>query len=112
MQRKNTFSKYQPSVNINLVQSCLKIISCFYQPDIIRVDSANITELCNYLIAFAVIWSIGANIDDKSRSIFAREVKLRFSGNVNFNDSSNSSIYDICINVTNASFDRFFRKRS
>ena len=102
-----------PSVNINLVQSCLKIITCFYQPDIIRVDSANITELCNYLIAFAVIWSIGANIDDKSRNIFAREVKLRFSGNVNFNDSNtNTNIYDICINVSNASFDRFFDKNN
>ena len=99
-----------PSVDINLAQSCLNIISCFYQPDIIKPEASNITDVCNYLLAFAIIWSIGANLDDKSRNAFSREIKIKFNLlNVNFNDFN---IYDVCVNVSNATFDRFFDKVS
>ena len=99
-----------PSVDINLAQSCLNIISCFYQPDIIKPEAANINDICNYLMAFAIIWSIGANLEDKSRNPFAKDIKSKFNLlNVNFNDFN---IYDVCINITNATFDRFFDKVS
>ena len=99
-----------PSVDINLSQSCLNIISCFYQPDIIKPEAANINDICNYLMAFAIIWSIGANLDDKSRNPFIKDIKSKFNLlNVNFNDFN---IYDVCINITNATFDRFFDKVS
>jgi len=99
-----------PSVDINLCTSCLRIISCFYQPDIIKPEASNISDVCNYLLAFAIIWSIGANLDDKSRNAFAKEVKTKFNLlNVNFNDFN---IYDVILNVNNATFDRFFDKVS
>ena len=95
-----------PSVDINLTQSCLNFISCFYQPDIIKPEVPNITDVCNYYIAFSIIWSIGANIADESREIFNREIKVRFSPlNVTF---GNMDIYDVCINPGSTTFEKFF----
>ena len=97
-----------PSVDCNLTQSCLNFISCFYQPEIIKPEVPNITDLCNYYLAFSIIWSIGANLSDESREIFNREIKNRFSPlNVTF---GNMDVYDVSINPGSATFEKFFDK--
>jgi dynein heavy chain, axonemal len=97
-----------PSPDVNLVQSCLNLITCFVNPDIINPNASNVEELSNYYMAFSIIWSLGANIDDSSRNSFtkvAREVFLKMSVNFDMNE-----IYDVFVNE-NGIFSRWSEKK-
>jgi len=59
-----------PSVDINLVASLLNLISCFYNPDVIKLQSEHLEDLFNHYLAFSFVWSFGANLDDNSRNSF------------------------------------------
>ena len=67
-----------PSVELNLTQSCLNLFSCFYNTEILN-KTVSIEEISFYYLAFSVIWSIGANIDDDSRPIFSKRITDIFS---------------------------------
>ena len=69
-----------PSVDINLVQSCLNMFnSLIYreEEDVLKITNLeNIQILC---LIFSFIWSFGANIDDKSRPKFNKFIKFKFN---------------------------------
>ena len=64
-----------PSVDNNLVASCLKYIQIFLNKENIKLNDAEKIENPDKVIAtyvsFAVIWSIGANLHDSSRVLFS-----------------------------------------
>ena len=72
---RNECKEKIPSVDVNLVQSCLNLVSCFLVPTTLSPTSPNVEDLCNYYLAFSVIWSLGANIEDSSRHLFSKHVK-------------------------------------
>jgi dynein heavy chain, axonemal len=105
---RNECKEKIPSSDVNLVNSCLNLITCFFNPEVINPNAANVEELCNYYMAFSLIWSLGANIDDGSRASFAklaREVFLKMSINFDMND-----IYDVFVNE-NGVFSRWAEKK-
>jgi dynein heavy chain len=58
------FKEAIPSVDCNLVSSCLKLISIFLCKDNINLarEDINVEKVINNYIIFCVVWSIGANI--------------------------------------------------
>jgi dynein heavy chain len=64
-----------PSVDSNLVASCLKLIQIFLNKDAIKLNDPEKIENADKVIAtyvsFAVIWSVGANLHDSSRVLFS-----------------------------------------
>ena len=67
------------SVNSNLVTSCLRLIKIFLNKDVIKLDDPEKVpepeKTVTIYVAFAVIWSLGANLHDKSRIIFGSYLK-------------------------------------
>ena len=59
-----------PSVDINLVSSLLNLVSCFFNSDVIKLQSEYVGDFFNFYLAFSFIWSFGANISDEFRPIF------------------------------------------
>jgi dynein heavy chain len=86
-----------PSVDLNLVQSCLNLIGSLLREDLISSRMPEDAEkLVNLYIAFALSWSLGANIHDKSRKAFEKKFKFVMETlDVEYPDDS--SIYDYCI---------------
>lgn len=87
-------------MDVNLAQSCLNFLSCFYQPDVIKPDEST-PEICLSYIVFSIIWSIGANIEDHSRKVFSQKIKDSFSS-INFNKED---VYDVIVQGTD--FEKF-----
>ena len=68
-----------PSVDNNLVASCLKLIHIFLNKEVIKLNDPEKVEdpvkvIATY-VAFSVIWSLGANLHDSSRIIFGSYLK-------------------------------------
>lgn len=65
-----------PSVNANLVASCLKFLQTFLGSDGIDLNRTkdklpNAKKAVLTYLAFSVVWSLGANVHDDSRGAFA-----------------------------------------
>jgi len=89
-----------PSVDINLVTSLLNLLSCFFNPDVIKLQSENLEELFNYYLSFSLIWSLGANLDDDSRNSFMNILReLMYKLGVQTEKSLD--LYDIFVNDHN-----------
>mmetsp|Transcript_17277 Transcript_17277/g.12259 ORF Transcript_17277/g.12259 Transcript_17277/m.12259 type:complete len:565 (+) Transcript_17277:2768-4462(+) len=67
------------SVDANLVSSCLKFIEIFLDKDNINLDNKEKIlqpeKVIYTYVAFSVIWSLGANLHDDSRSLFSEYFK-------------------------------------
>jgi dynein heavy chain len=64
-----------PSVNINLVQSCINLLTCFINPEVVKLQSDKVEELFNCHFIFCLVWSLGANIEDDSRIYFQKGMR-------------------------------------
>ncbi|MCQ2815624.1 MAG: AAA family ATPase [archaeon] len=112
---REKFKEKIPSVDINLVQSCLKFISCFFQPSVIKPEAKPETFI-KYYLAFSIIWSLGANISDEYRKAFSTIFKkeLESSLGVKFakdaGGKSFTSVYDYAVKPDSptAEFELFF----
>lgn len=69
-----------PSVDMNLVQSCLNLINALLDPDKVELKKAAAPEkiVVVYFI-FAFIWSFGANLQDDYRPKFNRFLRLKIA---------------------------------
>ena len=86
-----------PSVDINLVNSCLNLINSMIKEELISSRMPEDAEkLVNIYLAFCISWSLGANIHDNSRAKFERKFKFCVETlDVHYPDEG--SIYDYCI---------------
>ena len=91
------------SVDINLVQSCISLIDCLLHPekiDLKKMRNAEHIIMMNFVFAF--IWSVGANLDDKTRSKFNQHFKFKLAAiysDIDFPDSGEIYDYFICPDV-------------
>ena len=89
-----------PSVDSNLVSSCLKLVQTFLNKEAIRLDDKEQFEdpgtvIATY-VAFSVIWSLGANLHEAGRLIFGSYLKSEIANHMkNFPDGE---VYDYGIN--------------
>lgn len=68
-----TYKEAIPSVDNNLVASCLRLIQLFLNKDRIKLEDKEMDSnrvITNY-VAFSVVWSIGANVHHEDRSKFS-----------------------------------------
>lgn len=68
------------SVDNNLVESCLGLVSIIFEDlkaehKLAELNPNDQKELCAMVYIFAFIWSLGANLEDKSRKTFSSEIK-------------------------------------
>lgn len=86
-----------PSMNSNLVTSCLNLITALVRQELIvkkRPDDAE--TLTNLYMIFAVTWSLGANLNDQTRLLFDK--KLRFEMESLYrNFPYQNTVYDYCV---------------
>jgi len=75
-----------PSVDSNLVASCLKLVTIYLNKEAIKLDDKEkypaTRRIVMTYISFSIIWSLGANIQDKTRpkfsELFRIEIKRHF----------------------------------
>jgi dynein heavy chain, axonemal len=67
-----------PSVDVNLVQSCINLINCMIDPEEVDIKKME-KNFFNQVLVFALIWSVGANLDDVTRSRFSQVFKLKIT---------------------------------
>jgi dynein heavy chain len=85
------------SVDLNLVQSALNLVNSQVNPEVLSKKRPEDAELLmkQYLI-FSLIWSLGANLNDRSRVKFDQQ--MRFQMEVIYRDFPyEGSVYDYCI---------------
>ena len=80
-----TYKEAIPSVDNNLVASCLRLIQLFLNKDAIKLEDKEIDPqrvITNY-VAFSVVWSIGANVHHEDRSKFAFHMSTELNNHEN-----------------------------
>jgi len=86
-----------PTVDVNLVTSLLNLLTCFFNPEIIKLSADNLEDQFNYYLSFCLIWSLGGNIEDNSRNIFMKIMKeVMTKLGVQFDFSQD--VYDLYVN--------------
>jgi hypothetical protein len=75
-----------PSVDANLISSCLNFLKAFLGVDgmdLRKQNNQNVSKAISTYIAFSLTWSLGGNLHESSRKEFNRalraELKSRFS---------------------------------
>lgn len=97
-----------PSVDNNIINSCLNFISILFEElkQIYQLNSINpneAKELCAMVYIFSFIWSAGANLHDDSRKKFSIEVKqniFKYFNGFPYNDE----VYDFFPNFKEKKF--------
>jgi len=67
-----------PSNASNLVGSCLKLISCFFNPERLDMKKQSMPypeKIVMVYLGFSLIWSLAANLHDESRRTFNKHFK-------------------------------------
>lgn len=106
--RQNCKEKIQ-SVDVNLVTSLLNFVTCFFNPETIKLSADNLEDQFNYYLCFCLIWSLGGNIEDDSRNNFTKIIKETMTKlGVQFDFSQD--IYDLYVNES-CSFSRWLEKK-
>jgi dynein heavy chain len=85
------------SVNVNLVTSCLNLLTALLKEEKIAKKRPDDAEKLIYLyIIFCITWSVGANLSDSSRPSFDK--KFRFEMESIYREFPiDSTVYDYCI---------------
>ena len=86
-----------PSSSTNLVTSCLNLIGAMVRQELIakkRPDDAE--NLINLYLIFAFTWSLGANLNDNSRSVFDKKLRTEMEVIYRHFPYSNT-VFDYCI---------------
>ena len=86
-----------PSTDANLVSSCLNLLKALLNEEMVSKKRPEDAEtLANLYLIFALTWSLGANLNDKSREVFdkqlRKETQMLYS-----NFPYSGTIYDYCI---------------
>jgi dynein heavy chain len=86
-----------PSVDLNLVQSALNLVTSLVNPEVLQKKRPEDAELLVKLyLIFSVIWSLGANLNDNSRAKFDRQ--MRFNIDLIYREfPQDGLVYDYCI---------------
>eukprot|EP00762_Andalucia_godoyi_P000666 ANDGO_05308.mRNA.1 Dynein-1-beta heavy chain len=104
--RKNC-KEYIPSVDQNLVVSCMKLMESLLVPekgfDVHALTSSEAEDLVNRYFCFSFIWSLGASLDDASRTKFESFTRGRLGG-ISPDFPAEGSVYDYCIDAKTRSF--------
>lgn len=91
-----------PSVDSNLIRGLLNLIDAFLcrDPGAVEIKKAAYPNkvMLTYL-SFSLIWSLGANIEDNSRSNFADEIRPLI--NKKFLEFTYTNVYDYGIDAEN-----------
>ena len=82
---------------MNLVQSCLNLVSALLDPEKVDLKRSPAPEkIVIVYFLFAFIWSFGANLQDAYRPKFNRVLRLKIASlYTDFPDSG--EIYDYCV---------------
>jgi dynein heavy chain len=67
-----------PSVDANLIQSCLRLLHTFLGEkglDLKKASLPNPVKAVSTYMTFCIVWSLGANLQDASREVFAKELQ-------------------------------------
>jgi len=99
-----------PTVDVNLVQSLLNFISCFINPENIKLTNDNLEDLAYLYFAFSLIWSVGANIEDKSRRGFSKYLK-DFIQKLGVQMDPSCEVYDVFVNNETTTFQKWADKK-
>ncbi len=98
-----------PTVDINLVTSLLNLITCFFNPDVIKLNAESLEDQFNYYLSFCLIWSLGGNIEDNSRNNFMKIMKeVMTKLGVQFDFSHD--VYDLYVNE-NCNFSKWNERK-
>lgn len=69
-----------PSVDANLIKSCLTLLATFLGPDALDLRKANLPnaeKTVMHYLSFALVWSLGANLHDASRATFGDALRAQ-----------------------------------
>lgn len=109
---REQYQEIIPSVNNNLIQSCLKMISVLFEelktahPNLHQKDQSEQKELCAMVYVFAFIWSAGANLHDDYRKAFSINIKqfmIKYYNSFPYNDE----VYDFYPNFKEKKFTKW-----
>lgn len=89
------------SVDSNLVKSCLNFVSIFLDKERISLDKPDKVPfpdkaVCCY-VAFAIMWSLGANLHDDSKGYFNTQFKLEVQKHMS--ELPNGDVFDYGLNA-------------
>lgn len=92
-----------PSVNNNLVQSCMRLLDCFFS-NYKNTDAKTITEpeiedlesMLEPLFIFSIIWSIGCTTTPEGRAKFSDHIRQLMGKDNEHRFPSEGSVYDYC----------------
>lgn len=96
-----------PSVDNNLVSSCLKLLESVMDPESNKVDlkrAVSPEKDVKVYVIFSIIWSLGANLYDDSRKAFNRFMKSRIT-EIDCEFPDEGQVYDYGIEPTTHSFE-------
>ena len=92
-----------PSVNNNIVQSCMRILDCYLAPykntDAVTITEAQIEELeaiLEPLFVFSVIWSIGCTTTPEGRAAFSDNIRSLMGKDNEHRLPQEGLVYDYC----------------
>lgn len=92
-----------PSNDHNLMQSCLNLLaSCLTSGALSTTNANDMAGLVRMYFVFAVTWSVGANIDDASRSMFNNFCLSHFGSLLDSSQDGNqvTNVYDVVVDDT------------
>ena len=91
-----------PSSSLNLITSCLNLIGALVKQELIAKKRPDDTEnLINVYLIFSLTWSLGANLNDQSRLVFDKKMRLVMENLYRHFPYSNT-VFDYCIVIKNA----------
>ncbi len=96
-----------PTVDCNLVRSCLNLFTCLIDPD--RRDGVDLKKrenpetLALMMFVFSFIWSFGANIHENNRKDFNQFIKYKINS-VYSDFPDTGEVYDYYINTETQQF--------
>jgi len=89
-----------PSVDANLIQSCLNLLTIFLGEGGLDLKKATLTnpqKTVHTYLAFALIWSLGANLQDDSRAPFGESLRVQLRKK--FPDFPDGDVYEYGIDA-------------
>ena len=99
-----------PSVDANLVASCLNLLESIMDTEKTDFKRAVSPEKdVRVFVIFSIVWSLGANIFDDMRKVFNRFMKSRIT-EIDCEFPDEGTVYDYGIEPTTHSFESWFNR--
>lgn len=105
-----------PTVDNNLTQSLMRILDCYMEPYIIVEGRAPPTDVMiadmitcvDALFIFALIWSVGASVNDEGRRHFSEYLRLQlFTNNFQWKFPSEGMVYDYIFAISSKKWQKW-----